>query len=106
VLTDYAYASPQGIVALAKKCGQVLRADLTKAEREAVVERQRGRVEALNEAGVTQTSTGTGGTAPNADETKVREWKEKVARVRASGRATPEAFAELLAEGKKLGITQ
>jgi len=106
VLTDYAYASPQGIVALAKKCGQVLRADLTKAEREAVLERQRGRVEALNEAGVTQTSTGTGGTAPNADETKVREWKEKVARVRASGRATPETFAELLAEGKKLGITQ
>lgn len=104
VLEQYAYASPQGMVALAKKCGQVLQEDLRKAKAEAELERKRGRTEALVEAGVTQTSAGVGGTAPSADEAKVKAWKEKVAALRASGRASPEAFADLLAEGKKLGI--
>lgn len=104
VLEQYAYASPQGMVALAKKCGQVLQEDLRKAKAEAELERKRGRTEALVEAGVTQTSAGVGGTAPSADEAKVKAWKEKVAALRASGRASPESFADLLAEGKKLGI--
>jgi len=104
VLDQYAYASPQGMVALAKKCGQVLQEDLRKAKADAELASKRARVDALNEAGVTQTSGGVGGVAPSADEAKVKAWKEKIATLRASGRASPEAFADLLAEGKKLGI--
>lgn len=70
VLDQYAYASPQGMVALAKKCGQVLQEDLRKAKAEAELASKRARVDALNEAGVTQTSAGGGGVAPSADEAK------------------------------------
>lgn len=105
VLADGAYASPQGMMQLSARLVEILKQDVAKARGEAELERKRGRTEALVEAGVTQTSAGVGGSAPGtADEAKVQAWRTKVATLRASGRVTPDAFADLLAEGKKLGI--
>ena len=93
-------ATAQGIAELAKGIAKISAAEVAAAREEAAKASKRGAIEALNEAGVTATSNGTGaGSAASTQTAAQRAYearREQLAAKRNRGQTvTPADYAEL-----------
>ena len=76
-------ATPQGIAQLATGIAKIAAAEAREAKEEAAKAAKRGAIEALNEAGVTATSNGTGaGAAASAQSSARKAYEERLAKLR------------------------